>query len=362
MEKRVNERRGMVQTVRGLLAPDDLGVTMMHEHVFFDGAAYYVEPTDERAKALSREPVSLQNLWWARYNPFNSIDCLKFDDIDGAVEEARRLVDAGGSTLVDASPRVEWAVPPVETLAHVSEATGLHIVKGCGYYVDGTYPTDARVRTKTIDELTEDIVHDALIGVGGVSIRSGIIGEIGCSWPITATEHKVLRAAAEAQSETGLSITVHPGRNEGALGQIRDVLATCGADLSRVVLGHIDRCGYALDTRRDVLDSGCVLEYDFFGWEGHYPAGAALRDGTMPDMPNDLARVKEIKELVDLGYGEQVVVSHDVSTKVQRTQFGGWGFGHILRNVVPLILLYGISPEDLHTILVLTPTRLLTIV
>ncbi len=67
-------------------------------------------------------------------------------------------------------------------------------------------------------------------------------------------------------------MNVHPGRNEQAPLEIIDVLREAGADVSRVVMSHMDRCGFSLDTRQRLLDSGCYIEYDVFGFEGYYPA------------------------------------------------------------------------------------------
>ena len=53
------------------------------------------------------------------------------------------------------------------------------------------------------DDLTREMIDDITVGVGNTGIKSGIIGEIGCTWPLHDNERKVLRAAARAQKETG---------------------------------------------------------------------------------------------------------------------------------------------------------------
>jgi phosphotriesterase-related protein len=352
---------GHVQTVLGQVSSDQLGHTMMHEHVFFDGAGYFVEPTTQEAKAAADELLTLDNLWEVRYRPFANRDNLLFDDLHAATVEVMRFAEAGGGTIVDATPRMDRAPRSAVDLAAISRATGVHIVKGCGYYLDGTYPASERVPHRSVEEIAAGIVHDLEVGVGPTGIRAGIIGEIGCSWPLTGNELKVLQAAALAQRATGAAITLHPARNEMSPIEARNVLGDSGADLTRVIIGHIDRTGFELDTKLDLLATGCVLEYDFFGWEGHYPVDNALAENALPDMPNDLGRIHDLKVLMAHGYGEQLVLSQDVSTKVQRTVFGGYGFGHILRNVVPLMLLYGIEPAEIEQVLTTTPRRLLTI-
>ena len=111
------------------------------------------------------------------------------------------------------------------------------------------------------------------------NIRAGIIGEIGCTWPLTDNERKVLRASARAQQETGAAILIHPGRDEAAPQEIVEVLSEAGADIERTIIGHLDRTITDLDILLKLADSGCYLEWDLFGNESsHYP----LSDFDMP--------------------------------------------------------------------------------
>ena len=52
-------------------------------------------------------------------------------------------------------------------------------------------------------QMADFMVGEVVKGVGGSDVRCGIIGEIGCSWPLGDTERKSLQAAALAQKETG---------------------------------------------------------------------------------------------------------------------------------------------------------------
>ena len=83
-------------------------------------------------------------------------------------------------------------------------------------------------------------------------------------------------------------------------------------------------------------------------------------EGKLPDCPNDLGRVKEIIDLIERGYIDQVLLSHDIGMKVMLTRFGGWGYAHLLREVVPLMHTYGVNDEHITTMMVDNPRRLLT--
>ena len=73
-----------------------------------------------------------------------------------------------------------------------------------------------------------------------------------------------------AQSETGAAILVHTGRNPDAPLEILELLASAGADISRVIMGHLDRTVFEFDALQRIAASGCYLEWDLFGNEGSY--------------------------------------------------------------------------------------------
>ena len=110
---------------------------------------------------------------------------------------------------------------------------------GAGYYVGDTHGAD--VDAKSEDELADQMVAEVTEGVGATGVRAGIIGELGCSWPLQDNERKVLRAGAQAQQRAGAAILIHPGRNEAAPAEIIEVLADAGACTGRVIMSHLDR-------------------------------------------------------------------------------------------------------------------------
>ena len=89
------------------------------------------------------------------------------------------------------------------------------------------------------DDVVRQIVSDVTVGVDGTTFRSGVIGEVGCSWPLMPNERKALRASARAQLITGAPILIHPGRDETAPLEIIEVLREAGADLERTIIGHL---------------------------------------------------------------------------------------------------------------------------
>ena len=148
---------------------------------------------------------------------------------------------------------------------------------GCGAYVAPTNP--AWIATATTGAIADRLVAEANGGVGSARIRPGIIGEIGCSWPLEAVEGRVLVAAALAQARTGLAISVHPGRNRAAPLQIVERLAAAGADVSRVVIGHLDRTVQDLAGLVEIARSGPYVELDLFGLETSWYPWPGVAEG-----------------------------------------------------------------------------------
>jgi len=228
----IPELTGKVQTVLGPILPEELGVTLPHEHIVCDGTCWFVEPSDATAKAMAHHPVTLDILWWLRYHFFQNWDDLQLLDEQEGIDEMLRFKYAGGNSIVELSS-IGLGRNPM-ALARIGMATGLNVIMGSGYYIAASHGPD--MDAKTEEEIAEEIVRDITEGVGKTDIRAGIIGEIGASWPITKNELKSLRAAARAQRITGAPLNVHPGQHEGACMEIVRILEDAGADLTRTVL------------------------------------------------------------------------------------------------------------------------------
>jgi len=345
---------GKAQTVLGTIFPESLGITLPHEHLFVDtvSAVSDNKPKDQSGLELYHQPVTLENLWWIAYHPASNRDNLLLNNENTAIKEASFFKDAGGGTIVDASNHYMGRNPTA--LVRVSRVTGLNIIMGSGYYITETHP--AGMNNKTEDDIYKEIVREITVGVEHSDIRAGIIGEIGCSWPMTNNEKKVLRAAAKAQQRTGAPLYIHPGRrpipdSSGPL-KIISVLKNAGANISRTVLCHIERTLSKFDEYLMLVETGCYLEYDTFGWEGYH-------SNITVDLPNDHYRVNQIMSLINEGYLNQILISQDICWKHRLRKYGGHGYDHILRNVVPLMRAKGMTEEQIYALLVENPKRLL---
>ncbi len=346
-----NDTRGKVLTVLGPVDPGDLGLTITHEHLLIDLSVVFVEPETEEGRRLAEEPVGLENVGWVRVNWSSNRDNLVQDDAALAAREAARFKAAGGGTIVDVTSIGIDRNP--KALAEISRAAGVNVVMGAGYYVGPAHPGD--FSSRTLDSITEEIVRDVQVGVGDTGVRSGIIGEVGCSWPWTDNEKKSVAAAVAAQRETGAPLLIHPGRDQHALIEIARFIEREGGDLGRTVMSHVDIRIYEREILRDLAATGIYIEYDTFGLESPFPPHA-------PDtyMPSDYQRIEQLVWLIDDGYLERVVLAHDNCTKHRLRELGGHGFDHIPPTITGWMKRRGISQDQIDTMLIENPRRILT--
>ena len=346
-----NEISGKVLTVLGPIEPEELGVTITHEHLLLDITCNVMEADEASKRGLRHAPVTMDKRAHTDDLMAYSLDNRRLLDVDAAIEEVSRYRHAGGDSLVDATSITIGRDPLA--LARISRATGLNVIMGGSYYVPRSYPPD--MDQKTEDSIAEEIVRDVTVGVGDSGIRSGIIGEIGNTSPLSENERKVLRASARAQAETGAPIMIHPGWPLETKLEIVQILASAGADPQRCIMGHLDGFNDR-DALRNIAETGCYLELDIFGWEDT----SFIPRVVQANFVSDIQKLESIEFLIELGYLDRIVVAQDVCWKWQRVRYGGKGYAHVLENIVPRMRERGFSEEQVHAILVDNPRRALT--
>lgn len=341
-----NEERTLtgsrIMTVTGPVAPELPGLTLMHEHVLCDltNPAWRDQPADLAITLANRHDLDYRPMVPGHH-------VLK--DRDAAAADLIAFREAGGDLVVDLT--TGGIAPDPQGLADLSRRTGVRIVLGAGFYTDAY--VDAATRALPVEALADVITAQVTEGAWGTEIRCGLIGEIGVSWPMSPFERRALEAAAITQARTGAAINVHPGRHPDACREICDVLERAGADLSRVIMSHMDRT-HPEDTEAVVaLARRCIVEYDFFGIEtSNYWMGVV-------DLPNDWMRLRALRRLFEAGLGDRVCISHDICTRTRLIANGGHGYRHLLANVRPLMRDRGWSEGEIAQLLVETPRRLL---
>lgn len=347
----MTEAEGKIQTVLGCINPEDAGFTLAHEHLIcnFD---YLVEsmPKTEFPEYCKR-PLAPDFGWWVTHYPYSSADNNHlFEETDAIRDELHFFKKCGGGTIVE---NTTYGIEPdPKTLAKLSADTGVHLIAGTGYYIEPSRPGTAHL---TQEKYAEVMLKELTEGCAGTSVKAGIIGEVGCSWPMTDSERRVLRATAEVEAATGCPVIIHPGWNSAAPFEIMKIYQEAGGHADRVVMSHMDRTFFNIPELLEFAATGCYVEYDHFGLETSY---YQLHDDT--DMPSDATRIKNISALLEAGYQDRITVGHDIHTKHTLMKYGGHGFSHMLLQVVPRMLARGISRDNVDKIMKYNPQTWLT--
>lgn len=337
-----------IHAVNGLLEPVQLGKTMTHEHLLWDQLVWWGgDPEELSLRAAIHQPISMDSLGQVFYRPHRYLDNIQQFDVDLAISEALYLKKAGGSSLVDVTSLGLGRDP--QALLAIANATGLNILMGSGYYQSSLLP--AFMRTWTKQQHAAQIVDEFANGVKFTGIRPGVIGEIGMNDLNDPVDITRLRAAGLAQKQTGAPLFIHPIMLEQKGHQILDILEEEGADLAKVVLCHCDPTLMFPDYHHSLAQRGVYIEYDQFGLE------FVIADWLW--LPRDIERIQAIQRQIEMGSLEHILVSQDVAFKTSLVKYGGWGYAHILRDLVPHMRHAGISEAQLQTILVANPARLL---
>ena len=343
-----------VMTVQGPIAASTLGITLPHEHLFIDSRSQYTEPLDPDKSRLGREQLSLANAGLLRRNPYALRDNLLLNDPNLAITELEAFKNLGGKTIVECTSL--GLARDALGLKMLARNSGVKIIAGCGYYTRDTHTRE--LADRSIEELAQRMLTDLTQGMENTTIRAGVIGEIGTSWPIHPDELKCLRAAASVQRQTRVALYVHcaPWGKGGV--QAAQLLLKEGVPAIKIVICHSD---VDLDHAyiQQLLTLGVYVEFDNFGKEYYidlpdrsFAGGIFARD---PD------RVRVLKQLILAGYIRQLLITNDICLKSLLHAYGGWGYDHILAHIVPMLREVHISDESINALLIGNPARLLDV-
>ncbi|QHW00345.1 phosphotriesterase family protein [Spirosoma endbachense] len=256
-----------IRTVLGDISPAQAGTTYAHEHLII-----------EESFPTQANPDFLLN------------------DIDKVSAELAQVYAAGGRTMVDTMPAN--CGRNVVKLAEVSRRTGIQIVVPTGIHLEMYYPRTHWRYQYSEDQLTRLFIADVEEGIdrydynGPVVERTphkaGMIKLATGDDPVSAHQELIFRSVVNTHRETGVPILTHTNAGRHGLAQA-DLFAKLGADLSHVVLSHMDRC-QDLTYHRELLKTGVRVEFDSaFRWKkGEENRTYQLLEALLPDFPEQI--------------------------------------------------------------------------
>jgi predicted metal-dependent phosphotriesterase family hydrolase len=307
-----------IVTVTGPIPPERVGLTLPHEHT-------------STSPELARTRSQLFDYTF---------------DLETMADELRDFRRRGGSAVVDLT-NVGLGRDP-ERLRMLATRSGVYLVMGAGWYRESCYPPEAAIDRRRVDELADEIVAEFEEGVAGTGVRPGVIGEIGTdqAW-VSPREERVHRAVARAAIQTGMAIFTHALHSPVGLAQLR-LFEEEAVDSSRVVIGHVDS-NPDLDYCLAVLDRGANIAFDLLGRLGDYAVAQEAR------------LVELIVELLERGFANRILLSHDTSENAQLRAYGGPGFSYLTQHFLPHLRTAAVGEGEIATMTIDNPRRLLTV-
>lgn len=330
-----------VESVTGPVGPGDLGITLPHEHVFIN-----ITPTEPRDGFMT--------IWEER-----KADIERFLAIGG-----RTLLDVTNAELSeyaapvyfdrDPAHQVKNPITGSRSVANVTatkamaEETGVTVILGTGHYFDHYFDVDWFERNST-EQIAEYLVADLEEEIPGTGVRAGFVGEVASDLPyVTAREERSFRASGRAAARTGVMVTTHAPTFPTAETQI-DILTQEGVEPERIVIGHTDTVK-SLEYSLDLLKRGVYVEYDCM---------MAVKSGGEVAEHELRRRVEYLRELVELGYAERMLLSQDVSQRSHQAALGGPGLTFVFEEFAEAAIAAGVEPEVLEMISAENPRRAL---
>lgn len=317
-----------VQTARGPIPTTDLGVVLMHEHVF----------------VLSPEIIANYPEGWGD-------EAAREAD---AVEKLNALKAVGVDTIVD--PTVIGLGRYIPRIQRVAAQTDLQIVVATGVYTYNDVPmyfhfTGPGTGMGGPETMTDLFVRDITEGIAGTGVKAAILKCATDEPGVTPGVERVLRAVAQAHVRTGVPITTHThaGTRRG-LEQQR-IFAEEGVDLTRVIIGHSGDTT-DLDYLEELIAAGSYLGMDRFG---------------LDFLLSFSDRVDTVARMCERGHADKMVLSHDASCYINWLPeealplvVPNWHYLHIHHDVLPALRQRGVTEEQITTMLVDNPRAIFT--
>jgi phosphotriesterase-related protein len=281
-------------------------------------------------------------------------------DLDLVVNELQQSAADGVTCVVDAAVN-RRTDQQVQNLRTIAARTRVNIIMAGGYYT-APYPASANIPNRSVDDIANELVADA------VNQRWGAFGEIGVSLPLAYDvavkddEIKVMQAVSKAHLRTGLPIFTHnPHEGCAVCPHLQiDTYLNAGVAPQHICVGHLTDIGPSMDpgwqSLRDLGQRGAFLGFDTL--VQNYTSYSNLNFNVVPDAD----RVRMILAALDAGFEDQILFSTDFSFASQLKANWGAGLSSILHDFVPKLMYAGVDEQTIGKIIIDNPRRFLAFV
>lgn len=309
-----------VNTVLGAVDSDKLGKTLMHEHILCAN-------------------------WTARMSYCDWLD--RREVIDLAVRMLKAVKDCGFETFVDATP--PGLGRDISIIKEVSERAEMNIIASTGFY----WYEEVWLVDKDIDRMAKRLIDEVDKGIQGTDCKAGIIKCATDKYGLSDNNKHMLKIIAKVQKETGLPVYTHTSIQNKIAPLQQEYLMELGIPADKMVIGHVGDTD-DIEFMESILRKGSYIGLDRFGLDWIFP---------------DERRVKALAQLVERGWKDKLVLSHDCSVfidefnneweerkKVDLSKLD-FQYTHLPKRIVPQLLQAGVTQADIDYLFTEVPRR-----
>lgn len=313
----------MINTVNGVISKENLGLTLMHEHITYAD--------------------------WAMRENFKSSYCQRDVIVNAAVKSFNKLKKYGVSTIVDGT--VPNIGRDVSIDKEVSERTGLNFIVSSGFY----YQKELYLQYRTEDQIYNLLNYEVEHGIGDTNIKPGIMKAASENDGLTDYLKKLHRAIGRVAAEHSIPIFCHHNPDTKSGLDIINTLENVGVSPDKIIIGHAGDTN-DIDYLTTLLNEGVYIGMDRFGY---------------CDVSNSLDnRIDTLIKLIDKGYEKQLILSHDLA--VFMGLYDDWNqsfiknelfnpkidYTFIFKNVIPKLKDFGVTTSQIQTMLKENPKNI----
>jgi len=360
-----------IMTVLGPIAPEDLGLTSMHEHILYDGTVYrkrFLEllPSQDQLPVKEDDRLSLENIYHHRQNFILSWDGVSMHEQDVMLEELIDFKKSGGSAMIDVS--VPGLRSNLTAIKELSQKSGVHVIATTGLYSEDSWPD--QFKTMSIKDYEDYMTAEIEVGIENTGIKAGHI-KVAIEEGPTEQGIKLLKAAAHVSNASGLPFSIHHGLMM-SLDQVRKIVSIIleeGVDPGRTIMCHMQNSiacmdlkklvqdpesrQLTLDFNKEIMDQGFIAGHDCFGHDYKLAIFGWLGS-------TEWQNLAAIYELCKQGYADRIVLATDTYLKILTRRYGGGGYSHLTTSVLPLLKEVGVSEKHIEEMTIRNPAQILS--
>jgi phosphotriesterase-related protein len=304
-----------IETLEGQLDTSELGVVLMHEHVFNLTAEIQIA-----------------------HPGFNGWD--PEVEVPKAQRLLREVKQAGIDTLVELSPI--GLGRSLDLIRRACEGSGLNVLLATGLYTYDVLPRPWHFvgpgtmleGEEPLDELMRQDLSD---GIEGSGVKPAILKCAIDAAGLTEHVERVVRSVCRLHKETGAPVCIHTSAPHQRGHEALQILESEEIDPRCVMLAH---CGDTtdLDYLEELAASGALLGMDRFGLDLLLPFEE---------------RVRTVVAMCERGHAAKMILSQDAMCftdwfppGMREQAAPNWHYLHVINDVVPTLLERGVTQQQ----------------